>query len=144
MTLQLIWIVQNFPTIIQLKEKVALLFLFSCPCAFARPDSTSYWNALVHGRKRWMFLTHEDSDHLRPGSLQFEVVVIRCQLASWRISTHLDAWLTGLWGARLTGRSGDFKRSDAGLWWCAKFGWFAAALGFCKKPASFPHDLMWS
>lgn len=24
------------------------------------PDWTSYWNALVHGRKRWMFLTHEE------------------------------------------------------------------------------------
>lgn len=24
------------------------------------PDSTSYWNALVHGRKRWMFLTYEE------------------------------------------------------------------------------------
>jgi len=28
------------------------------------PDSTSYWNALVHGRKRWMFLTEEELSSL--------------------------------------------------------------------------------
>ena len=63
MTLQLIWTYESCRTfiIIQLKEKVALPSLIF-PCTFARPDWTSYWNALVHGRKRWMFLTHEDSD----------------------------------------------------------------------------------
>ncbi|CAE7298509.1 unnamed protein product [Symbiodinium natans] len=28
------------------------------------PDSTAYWNALVHGRKRWMFLKPEELDAL--------------------------------------------------------------------------------
>ena len=33
-------------------------------CHILLADSTAYWNALVHGRKRWMFLTPEDREDL--------------------------------------------------------------------------------
>ena len=44
----------------------ALAFCHAMSFPIPGPDSTAYWNALVHGRKRWMFLKPEDSCHMLP------------------------------------------------------------------------------
>ena len=133
-----IWILQNLHNHPTQKKNALPSLIF--PCTFARPDWTSYWNALVHGRKRWMFLTHEDSDLVR--SLMSLMSLSDC------ILTTLDAWLKGLWW---------FLRSSPHwqIWWFQK-AWrrtgmcqvllvcLATLLGFRKKPASFRHALMWS